>query len=76
MTTFKAQGYKERREKVPPFEIHVTSYKAGKVYHCSVDNVSPGAVISRAEGKTRGEAEAIAVGKAKDYLSRTRVLPG
>ena len=74
MTAFRAQNHSERKEKVPPFEIRVTSYRLGTEWHCSVDNVSPGAVIARASGKTREEAERTAVTKAKEYIGKTRII--
>lgn len=69
-----AEEYKERMEKAGSFEIRIVSYKLGDRYVCKVDNVSPGAVISRAEGRTREEAEQTAVLAAKDEVSKTRVL--
>jgi hypothetical protein len=64
--------YKERTESVPPFEIHVVSYRLENQYFCSVDNVNPGAVIARAQGRTREAVEAVAVARAKEKLRRTR----
>jgi len=74
VTTFQATDYQERKESVPPFEIHIVSYQLGDTFHCTVDNVSPGAVIARAEGKTREEAEKIAVTRAKELLAKTRII--
>ncbi len=67
-------AYQERRESVPPFQIHITSYKLHEIYYCWVDDVDPGAVIARSKGDTREEAEQKAVKKAKERLeySRTR----
>jgi ribosomal protein S12 methylthiotransferase accessory factor YcaO len=45
-----------------------------KTYYCTVDNVDPGAVIARAKGATREEAEAEAIAKAKERLLQTRVF--
>ena len=46
----------------------------GSVLRAEIDTVSPGAVIARAEGGSREEAEALASGKATERLGRTRVF--
>ena len=74
MTAQKPAEYKERKEKVPPFAIHVVSYRLGERWHCVVDNVDPGAVVARAQGATREEAEGEAVGKAREFVAKTRVF--
>lgn len=68
----KAEEYSTREVELAGWKARVTSYKLGDTYHCSVDNVSPGAVVARAEGKTREEAENTAVEKATRYLDQTR----
>ncbi len=70
----KAEGLEKRREKVGEFEINIESYRTGDTYYCSVDNVDPGAVVARAKGKTREEAEESAVKKASERIGRTRIL--
>jgi hypothetical protein len=71
--TMKAEEYTKRREKVGSFEINIVTYRLGDTYHCKVDNVSPGAVVARGDGKTREEAEK-AVELARERVARTRVL--
>ncbi len=73
MNILQPEEYRERTEPVPPFHIHVASYRLGTVYYCSVDNVDPGAVVARSQGATREEAELRAVTRAKEHLGRTRV---
>jgi hypothetical protein len=73
--TLRAEEFTERRETVGAWEINVRTYRLGDVYYCSVDNVSPGAVVARAEGPTREEAEEIAVRKARKRVEQTRVMP-
>jgi hypothetical protein len=68
----KAEEYSTREVELAGWKARVTSYKLGDTYHCSVDNVSPGAVVARTEGKTREEAENAAVEKATRYLAQTR----
>lgn len=74
MTTFKPEEYLEKKEKVIPFEMHIVSYRLNDTYYCTVDNVNPGAVIARSHGKTREEAEKIAITKARGALNKTRIL--
>ena len=64
----------ERIEPVGPWQIRITSYRLGSEWLCVVDNVDPGAVLSRNQGKTREETEFVAVREAKKKLSRTRIL--
>ncbi len=71
--TLKAEDYSTRREHVGPFEISIMSYRLGDIYYCSVDNVDPGAVVARADGKTRAEAEGAAVEKARQRVGKTRI---
>ena len=68
----KAEEYSTREVELAGWKARVTSYKLGDTYHCSVDNVSPGAVVARTEGKTREQAENEAVEKATRYLAQTR----
>jgi hypothetical protein len=73
MNTIRPQEYLERTESVPPFRIHIVSYRLGDEYFCSVDNVDPGAVITRSKGATRKEAEVKAVTRAQERIKRTLV---
>ena len=74
MSTQQPQEYRERVELVSPFQIRIVSYKLDGTYHCTVDNVDPGAVVARAEGKTKVEAEERAIARAKERLQRTRIM--
>jgi hypothetical protein len=76
MNTLRPQEYLERTESVPPFRIHIISYWLGDVFYCSVDNVDPGAVITRSTGPTRKEAELKAVKRAQVRLEHTHVHEG
>ena len=53
----KTEEYSERQVDVEPWQVKLTSYKLGEVYHCKADNVSPGAALARTTGATREEAE-------------------
>lgn len=68
----KAEEYTERRETVDGWPIHIVTYRIGDTYHCSIDNVDPGARFARADGATREDAERAALEKAQRYLRQTR----
>lgn len=73
MTTIQPTEFQERKEAVPPFQIHIVSYRIGEKYFSKVDNVDPGATIARAEGATREEAESVALTRAKERVGKTVV---
>jgi len=64
--------YGERSLQLAGWDVHLTTYRLGDVYHCKADNVSPGAALARTTGSTREEAEAKAIERAEHLLSRTR----
>ncbi|HLY20378.1 MAG TPA: hypothetical protein VKR61_24295 [Bryobacteraceae bacterium] len=67
----KSEDYRERVVDVDTWKVKLTSYKLGDVYHCTADNVSPGAWLARTTGATREEAEQKALERARQLLSRT-----
>jgi hypothetical protein len=71
----KPEDYSERQMEVESWPVKITSYKLENEYHCSIDNVSPGAWIVRTKGATKQEAEEKALVKAKERLGRTRRRP-
>jgi hypothetical protein len=70
----RVEDYNERKLELAGWEVHLTTYKLGDVYHCKADNVSPGAALARTSGATRDEAEARAIERAEELLKRTRRL--
>lgn len=66
------EEHRELKMEIAGWAVHLTSYRIGETYHCTVDNVSPGAAVARASASTRAEAERIAVEKAVERLSRTK----
>jgi len=68
----KAEEYSERQVDVEPWQVKLTSYKLGDLYHCKADNISPGAALVRTTGATREEAEQKALDRARQLLSRTQ----
>jgi hypothetical protein len=68
----KPEEYQERKTEVDGWEVNLTSYRAGAVYHCTADNVSPGAWLARTTGETREQAEHRALARARELLARAR----
>ncbi|MGD1068722.1 MAG: hypothetical protein ABSB15_01165 [Bryobacteraceae bacterium] len=68
----RVEEYGERSLELAGWDVHLTTYKLGDVYHCKADNVSPGAALARTTGATRDEAESRAIERAGQLLSKTR----
>ena len=68
----KAEEHSTRTLELGGWKVKLTSYKLGDVYHCTADNVDPGAWIARTQGATREEAENKAIERARELLGRTR----
>jgi hypothetical protein len=68
----KAEEYRERKIEVEGWPVKLTSYRIGQTFHCTADNVSPGAAIARTTAATREEAEAAAIDRAKAKLEGTK----
>lgn len=75
MTEFHPKDYERKEIEAAGFSIRVTTYKLGKTFHCSVDNVSPGAVIARTSGGDRDttEREAIELATSRLEISARRM---
>jgi hypothetical protein len=73
--TMRAENYASRREELAGWEVGIVSYKLGDRWYCEIDNVSPGARLTRRDGATREEAEKQAIDRAREMLQRTRVNP-
>ncbi len=71
----KVEEHQERKLDIEGWPVHLTSYRIGEVFHCTADNVSPGAALARTTGASREEAENKAVERATERLSRTRRHP-
>jgi len=67
----KVEDYSERRVEEGGWQINLSSYRLGDVYHCKADNVSPGAWLARTTGATREEAERLALEEARRLLAKT-----
>jgi hypothetical protein len=68
----KAEEYLERKVDLEGWQVNLTSYKLGDVFHCKADNVSPGAALARTTGATREDAERKALKRAQELLSKTK----
>ena len=71
----RAEEYSTRIQELDGWKVRLTSYRLGNTYHCTADNVAPGAWIARAQGATREEAESRASERARQLLGRTRRMP-
>jgi hypothetical protein len=67
----KVEEYGERKLALAGWEVHLTTYRLGNIYHCKADDVSPGAALARTSGATREEAESKAIERAEQLLKRT-----
>jgi len=68
----KTEEFSERTLELAGWPVRITSYKLGAEYFAAADNVSPGANIARATGKSRDEAEAAVMELAQRRLARTK----
>ena len=71
----KPNAYVERTVEVDGWKVTLTSFRMGGIFYCKADNVSPGAWLARTTASTREEAEAHALERARELLSRTRRQP-
>ncbi len=68
----RVEEHSERQLEIEGWPVHLTSYRIGDTFHCTADNVSPGANLVRTRGATREEAESKAIQHAAERLSHTR----
>jgi hypothetical protein len=68
----KVEEHRERQIEIEGWPVKLTSYRIGETFHCTADNVSPGANIARTTGATREEAENKAIERATERLGRTK----
>ena len=71
----RAEDYSTRTLELQGWKVKLTSYRLGNTFHCTADNVEPGAWIARAQGATREEAEERACQRARELLARTPRVP-
>jgi hypothetical protein len=68
----RVEEFAERSLRLSGWEVHLTTYRLGTVWHCKADNVSPGAALARTIGASREESEARAIERAEHLLARTK----
>jgi hypothetical protein len=68
----RVEEFAERSLQLSGWDVHLTTYKLGEVWHCKADNASPGAALARTTGASKEEAEARAIERAEQLLARTR----
>jgi hypothetical protein len=66
------EDHRERTLELEGWPVRLTSYRIGETFHCTADNVSPGATLARTSAATREEAEDAAIDRAKEKLAETK----
>ena len=69
--TERTTEFREWTETIGRRQMQARSYKLGDEYVCIVDNIRPGAPLTRVAAATREEAEAKATEQAKRMLDDT-----
>lgn len=72
MAAGKVEEHSHRQEEYQGWQMGITTYRVGKTWFCTVDNVSPGARLYSASGESRESVEKQAVRGAQLLLSKTR----
>jgi hypothetical protein len=67
-----AKNFAAHEETLSGWPVRITIYEIDGVYHCHIDNVSPGATVSRASDPSRDVALEKAKKKASERLAQTR----
>ena len=70
--SMRSEDYLWRADTLAGWPVRIVTYRIGDRHYCRIDNVSPGATISRTEGTSRREAEEAAIAKATGRLEQTR----
>jgi hypothetical protein len=68
----KPENYSERTVAVDGWQVRLICYELGGKYHCTADNVSPGANLARVIAGTKEAAESEALAVATEKLGRTK----
>src|SRR4051794_36132227 len=59
--TSEGEDREERRDVLDGWPIRLTTFRTGDHFVCKIDNVDPGTLLSRGEGRTRADAERAAI---------------
>ena len=68
----RTEGFAERKLRLGGWPVRIRSFRVGRRWHATADNVSPGATIAKARADSRAEAEAAVTETARRRLARTR----
>ena len=68
----RAEDYSENKIDVGGWQVNLTTWRLGDVWHCRADNVSPGATLARMHGDSKADVESRALERARELLGRTR----
>jgi hypothetical protein len=74
MADKREQEVEQRQDDLDDHRVGVVSFRSGDRFFCRVDNIDPGTVIARGEGRTRGEAEKAALALARQRFARSKHL--
>jgi hypothetical protein len=74
MGSVQEEDVEQRQQKLHGYPVGVVSFRSGDKFVCRVDNVDPGAVIARGEGRTRAEAERAALSQLERRFARSKQL--
>jgi hypothetical protein len=72
MPRLRSELYQRREAELAGWQVGIASYRIGDRFICEIDNVNPGARLSRSEAPTREDAEQQALASAQRRLERTR----
>lgn len=67
-------GCERRKQRLEGITVVLSSYPMGSEFVCAVDDCETGMLIARGHGRTRGEAEKLAVSMARSRLRTRRRL--
>src|SRR3954454_1188825 len=74
MADQREEQVEQRLESVDNHQVGDVSFREADKFVCRVDNVDPGTIIARGEGRTRGEAEKAALAVAQKRFARSKHL--
>jgi len=68
----KVEEYSEKKSELAGWPINIVSYRLGATYHTTIDNISPGAWVVKAQGPTKAESESQALKEAEALLEKVK----
>jgi hypothetical protein len=74
MVPSEVEEREERRDLLDGWPIRLTTSRVGELFVCKIDNIDPGTLLSRGEGRSREEAERAALTMARARMTSTKRL--